>query len=105
MLIALRTRRPDRGSARGIQQPKLDPDCVGYFAHDPAQGIDFPDPVSLGNAANCGVARHLRNEIDVEGIKSGLQTHAGRSHGGFSSSMTRPNDHDVKLLSKLLHQW
>jgi hypothetical protein len=66
LLVALRTRRPDSRSARGIQQAELDADCVGDFAHDATQGIDFAHQVSFGDAADGGIARHLRDEIDVE---------------------------------------
>jgi hypothetical protein len=35
-------------------------------AHDAAEGVNFADQVALGDAANGWVARHLRNQIDVQ---------------------------------------
>jgi hypothetical protein len=65
-LIALRPRRPDRRPARSVQQAKLDPDRIRNFAHNAAQCIHFPHQVPLGDAANRGIARHLRNQIEIK---------------------------------------
>ncbi len=101
MLVALCAGRPDGRAARSIQQAELDADRVGDFAHDAAEGVDFADEVSLGDAAHSGIARHLRDQIDVERVEGGLQAHAGRSHRGFASGMAGADYDDVELFGEL----
>src|SRR5579872_561943 len=103
LLVALSARRPDGWAARGVQQTKLDANCVGNFAHDAAEGIDFTDKMPLGDAADRRVTRHLRDEIDVERVERGFQSHAGRSHGGFAAGMTRADNDYFVVFSELPH--
>ena len=103
MLVALGAGRPDGGSARGVQQAKLNADCVGDFAHDAAEGIDFADQMSFGDSADGGVAGHLRDQVDVQRVEGGLQAHAGCGHGGFASGVAGA-DHDyVEMFGELRH--
>ena len=104
LLVALGAGRPDGGSARSIEQAKLDADRVGDFAHDAAEGIDFADQMALGNSADGGVAGHLRNEVDVQRVEGGLQAHAGRGHGGFASGVSGA-DHDYVEMFGEGHLW
>ena len=102
LLVALRTRRPDGRAARSIQEPKLDTNRVGDFSHDAAEGVDFADEVSLGNATDSGIARHLRDQVDVQRVECGLQPHASGSHGGLAPGMSG-TDHDYVELFRELH--
>ena len=61
LLIALRPRRPYRRTARRIKQTELNPDGVGHFAHDAAQCVHFAHQMTLGNSADRGITRHLRD--------------------------------------------
>ena len=101
MLIALGARRPDGGAARSIEQAELDADRVGDFAHDAAERIYFADQMSLGDAAHGGVARHLRDQVHVERVEGGLQSHARGSHGGLASGMAGADDYNVELFGEL----
>ena len=101
LLVALGARRPYGGAARGIQQAELDADGVGDFAHDAAERVDFAHQVSLGDAAHGGVARHLRDQVDVERVEGGLQAHARRSHRGLASGMAGADDNDVEMFGEL----
>src|SRR5271170_4005360 len=58
--------------------------------------------MSLGDAANCRVARHLRNQVDIQRVERSLQPHARRSHRGLAPGMTRA-DHDYLVLFRELH--
>jgi transcriptional antiterminator Rof (Rho-off) len=101
LLVALRARRPHSRAARSVQQTELDADRIGDLAHDPAERIDFADQVSLGDAADRRIAGHLRNQVDVERVERGLQSHARRGHCRFAPGMACA-DHDyVELFSKL----
>jgi hypothetical protein len=48
-----------------VEHPKLNASCVDGSAHQTTQRVDFPHKVSLGNAANCRVAAHLANRVEV----------------------------------------
>src|SRR5205807_909989 len=78
LLVALGTWRPNGGPAGSVEQAKLDADGIRDFAHDAAERVYFADKMSFGNTSNGGVARHLCDEINVEGIKGGLQPHPRR---------------------------
>ncbi len=105
LLIALGTRRPDGGAARSIEETELDADGVGDLAHDAAERVDFADEMSLGDAADGGIAGHLGDEIDVQCVKGSLQAHAGGSHGGLASGMTGADHDHVEMFVKRLHAW
>ena len=97
LLVALGAGRPDGGAARGVEQAELDADGVGDFGHDAAEGVDLADEVSLGDAADGGVAGHLRDEVGVEGEQGGAQSHARGGHGGLAAGMTGSDDGDIDL--------
>jgi hypothetical protein len=65
LLVALCSRRPHRRPARGVQEAEPNADGIGHLAHDAAQRVHFAHQVSFGNAADRGIARHLRDKIDV----------------------------------------
>ncbi len=100
LLVALGAGRPDGGTARGVEQAELDADGVGDFGHDAAESVDLADDVSLGDAADGGVAGHLRDEIGVEGEQRGAQSHARRGHGGFAAGMTGADYGNVEMFGK-----
>ena len=88
LLVALRPRRPDGGSARSIEEAELDSDRVSDFAHDAAKSIHFAHQVSLGNAANGrDYMTSARSDRRSRVIESGLQPHAGGRHRGLASGM------------------
>src|SRR6185437_8237632 len=100
LLVALRSGRPYGGAARGVEEAKLDPDGVRYFAHDAAESVDFANKMAFGDASDGGVAGHLGDEIEVEREQRGAQAHAGRSHGGFAAGVSSPHDDYVVLFGK-----
>src|SRR6266851_6476668 len=104
LLVALRARRPHRRSTRSIEQAKLDANRVRDLAHDAAEGVDFANEVSLRNTANRRITRHLRNQVDVQCVERGLQSHARRGHRGLASSMAGADNNYVELFRKL-HLW
>lgn len=103
LLVALRARRPDRWSARRVQQAKLNSDGVSHFAHDAAQRIDFADQMSLGYATHRWVARHLRDQVDIQRVERRLEAHACGGHRGLASGMAGADNNYVELFGEL-HQ-
>jgi hypothetical protein len=51
--------------------------------------------VTLGNAADGGVAGHLRDQVQVHGDHGRLQTHSRGGAGGFTPGVTGADDNDV----------
>ena len=100
MFVALGAGGPDGGATRSIQEAELDADGVGDFAHDAAEGINFANQVALGDASDGGVAGHLRDEIDVEGVEGGPESHAGAGNGGFASGVPGADDDYVEMFGE-----
>ena len=92
LLVALGAGRPDGGAAGGVEQAELDADGVGDFAHDAAEGVDFADEMALGDAADGGIAGHLRDEVEVEREEGGAQAHARGGDGGFAAGVSGADD-------------
>src|SRR4029077_12753333 len=96
-------RGADGGSARSVEQTKLDSDRVRDFAHDATESVHFAHQVPLSDAANGGITRHLRDQINVQGIKSGLQPHTSGRQGGLASGMSSTHHHYFEMFIKRPH--
>src|SRR5260221_68035 len=84
-LIGLRSRGSNSGPLIGVKHSELNASSIGYLAHEAAQGIDFPDDMSLGCAANRGVAAHFSNGIQIHGEKERRCAHAGSCMRGLAA--------------------
>src|SRR6266571_374051 len=49
--------------------------------------------MSLGDATHSRVARHLANEVEVDRVERGRETHARRGHRRFTARVLRTNNH------------
>ena len=85
--VALRAGAPHGGTFRAVEQAELDGRSVRHQAHVSAQGVDFADDLSLGDAAHGGVAAHLPDFVHVHGDEAGLRAQAGCGGCGFASGM------------------
>ena len=56
--------------------------------------------VMYRDAAYRGVARHLRDEVQIESNQRRSQTHAGGSHRGLAPGMASPHDSDLVFFNK-----
>ena len=100
LLVTLGTGRPDGGTARGVEQTKLDADGIGDFGHDAAESVDLADDVSLGDASDGGVAGHLGDEVGVEGEQRSAESHAGGGHGSFTASVSGSDYGNVEMFGE-----
>ena len=55
----------------------------------------------FGDAADGRIARHLRDQVDIERVQRGLQAHARGGHGGLASGMAGADDDYVELFGEL----
>ena len=100
LLVGLRAWRPDGWAAAGVKQPELNAHGVDHFAHHAAQGVHFAYQVPLGNSAHGRIARHLADQVEVDGAERGLQPHAGSGHRGFSARVSCAHNHHIVLFSE-----
>ncbi len=103
LLVHLGARRPDGRTARSIQQAELDADGIGDFAHDAAERVDFPNEVTLGDAADGWIATHLRDQVQVHGDHGGAQANAGAGARGFTAGVAGADDNDVVPVGHCYH--
>ena len=96
-LVALRPRTPDRRPPARIQQPKLNPRLIRHHPHHPAQRVDLPHQVPLRNPANRRIARHLRNQIQVQRKQCRAQSHPRRRHRRLATGVPRTHNDDIVL--------
>lgn len=101
LLVALSAGRPDRGTAGSIQQTELNSDSVGDLAHNSTERVDFADEMSFGYAADRWIARHLRDQINVEGVECSSQPHTGAGDGGLAPSMSGSDGDNIELFGEL----
>jgi hypothetical protein len=55
--------------------------------------------MALGDAADGGIAGHLRDEVEVEREQSRAQAHAGRGHGRLAAGVSGAHDDYIVLFS------
>jgi hypothetical protein len=79
----------------------LDSDRICNFAHDAAKSINFTHQMTFGDTPDCGIARHLRDQIHVQRIKRGIQSHPRTSHSGFATRVPGSDDYDLELFGEL----
>ena len=57
--------------------------------------------MTFGDAADRRVARHLRDQVDVECEQRRLQPHARRGHRGLASGVAGADNNDIELFREL----
>ena len=93
--VALCPRAPHRRSFRQVEHTELEAAAVGHDAHHAAQRIHFAHNLTLGNASDSRIARHLCNLVHVHRHQAGTCSHACSSRCGLTASMTRTNHYYV----------
>jgi hypothetical protein len=88
LLIALRSRAPHRRPARLVERPELNPSTVGCPTLEPAEGVNLGHQVSLADASNGRVARHLAHGVAVERHENDRRSHSGRCRRRLAARMT-----------------
>jgi hypothetical protein len=96
LLVALCSRRPDRWTAARIQQTELDSDRVCNLAHHTTKSIDFTHQMPLCDSPNCGIARHLRDQVDVHRDHRRTQSDSGARPGSLATRVACPDDYHIK---------
>src|SRR5207237_8653120 len=82
-----------------VDQTKLDANCVGYLSRDAAERVNLADEMSFGDAANSGIARHLRDEFAAERDHSRAQSHARGGDCGLATCVAGTDNDDLEIVA------
>ena len=63
--IALCPRPPDRGAARAVQHPELNPGSIGQGSHEPSESVHLSRELSLGQTPDRRVAGHPADRREI----------------------------------------
>jgi hypothetical protein len=101
--IRLSARRSDCRPLAPVQCPELNAGLVCCECHGTAEGIYFPNQMSLSNPTNRRVTGHLPECIYIVRKEEGRAAHARARQGRFGSGMSA-SDHDY-VESFGYHEW
>ncbi len=97
---------PHGRALAGVQDAELDARLVGPPAHVAAQGVDLPDHVALGQAADGRVAGKVPDALGVDGQEQGGQAQPGRGHGRLAPGVAGADHHQVEEGGRgTAHEW
>ena len=86
------------GTFAAVEHAELDAGGIDGAAHRAAQGVDFADDLSLGDAADGRVAAHLADGIEVGRQECGLGPHARRRQCRFRARMSAADHQNVVVV-------
>src|SRR3990170_4944265 len=101
LLVGLRPRRPDRGTAASVEQLELNARRVDRSSHQSTKRVNLADEMSLGCSPNGGVAWHVGDRAGRERAQSHSRTETCGCISGLASGVTGPNDNDVETVSQV----
>ena len=93
--VGLGARPPDGGPLAAVEDAELDAGAVDGASHEAVQGVDLAHQLSLGQAADGRVARHLADGLEAMGQKDGAPPHAGRRRRRLAAGVATADDDDV----------
>jgi hypothetical protein len=79
----------------GVQGSILYGSFIRYLCHFPAERIYFFNEMAFCKSANCGIAGHLTDGIEIHSENSGIESHSRRSKRGFTSGVSRADNKDI----------
>ena len=91
--VGLGPGRPHRGALACVEHAEMDAGPVHGKRHGAAERVDLPHEVTLADAADRRVARHLPDGFDVVGDQQRARALPRRSQGGLGPGMSAA-DHD-----------
>ena len=96
--VRLRPGAANRRSLAPVEHPELDSGGVDRPAHDSVQGVDLPDQVSLGQAADGWIAGHFADLGGIMGQQQGTGAHPGGGRGCLGPGVPAADNNDVPVL-------
>ena len=96
--IRLRTQGMDSGTFARVEHAGLDECIVNGMPHFAAEGVDLANEMPLAGAADCGIAGHERDGVQIERQKQCIKPHAGTGKRGFTARVTCTDDGNIKVI-------
>ena len=93
----------DRRTFGFIQHAGLDEGLVDIPAHFSAEGVQFPDQMSLGSSPDVRIAGHQSDRIDTHRENNGFQTEPRAGERRLAASMARADDRDIIIFLNIIH--
>ena len=90
LLVALNSGRTYRWTLSLVQHSKLNPGCISVKSHRSSHRVDFANNMSFCQSADCRVARHLPDSIQVLGQHQRAAADSGGCQCRFDSGMSAP---------------
>ncbi len=94
-LVGLRASSANGRAFARVEKAELNSSFVGRQAHLAAERVDLADQVSLADAADRGIARHLAYMVEVECEHQGVRAHPGGGQCSFNTGVTGADNDDV----------
>ena len=94
-LVALGAGRADGRAFARVEHAELDAGGVGGARHLAAQGVDLPDDLPFGQAADGGVAGHAAGGGGIEGEDQDVEAQPRGGEGGLDAGVPGADDEDV----------
>ena len=86
------------GPAASIEQLELNAGRVDRATHQAAERVDLPHEMALRGAADCRIARHVRDRVGRQRADADARAQARRSEGCLASRVARADHDDVELV-------
>ena len=93
--IGLTARTPHRRTLRTVEHAELDRAAIGDDTHHASQRVNLANNLSLGNAADSRIARHLGNLIHIHRDQTSAHTKTGRSMCSLTTGVSAANHKDI----------
>ena len=99
-LVRLRSRAAHRRALANVQHSELEAGRVDRSPHRSAERVDFPNDVSLADAADRRIATHLRDRVEVSRQKSRFRAHSRRRQRRFRPGVSGADDDHVEIVKR-----
>ena len=101
--VRLPSQRADGGAFAGVEHADLQKVGVGGDAHLTAERVYLAHKMSLGGAADRGIARHKGDRVQRQRDDEGLVSCARKGEARLNSGVSRTDNYRVINCVELLH--
>ena len=99
-LVRLRSRAAHRRALANVQHSELQAGRVDRPPHRSAERVDFPNDVSLADAADRRIATHLRDRVEVPRQERRFRAHSRRRQRRFRPGVSGADDDHVEIVKR-----
>src|SRR5262245_16576815 len=103
LLVALRSRCPNRRTLSAIQHPELKSRHVRRLSHLATHGIDLSSQLTFRQTSDSRVAGHLADRVEIDGEEQGLTPHPCGGQGRLNSGVPGSDYDHIKFFRKDKH--